>query len=377
MKVLHVVNIYFVLPFYLGDQIQYLNEKGHEIHIICSPSELIKDFAKKQNCNYAEVPVLKSIDIRQDLISLFRIIKYIKKHKIEMVVGHTPKGALLAMLAACFLRVHRRVYFRHALIYETMQGLKRKLFISIEKFTSACSTKIVAVSPSIFDRSIEDKLNKKSKMVVIGKGTCGGIDTRMKFNPQNIDQKKKEELRSRLGLTDKDLVIGYTGRLVKDKGIVELIDAFQLLNNKNNRKLLLVGDFEERDSLSELDKLHIKNNPNIILTGFIFQDIEYYYSLMDIFILPSYREGFGMSVLEASAMEIPVFVTNVTGLKDAIVENKTGLFINRNPEEMKDAIEKALNNIKTKELGINGRKWVSQHFDHQILWPLIEKELYL
>lgn len=78
MRVLHVVNIYFVLPFYLGDQIQYLNEKGHEIHIICSPSELIKDFAKKQNCNYAEIPVLKSIDIRQDLISLFLIIKYIK-----------------------------------------------------------------------------------------------------------------------------------------------------------------------------------------------------------------------------------------------------------------------------------------------------------
>lgn len=376
MNILHVVNVFFVLPYFLGDQLKYINSKGHNIHIICSPSEYLKEFAKKQNCQYAEIPILKSYNIRQDIISLIGIIKYIKKHKIDMVIGHTPKGALLSMLAAYFMCVPKRIYFRHGLMYETSKGIERKILIFFEKITSSLSTKIITVSPSVFNKSIEDKLNSKSKMVVIGKGTCGGIDTKIKFNPNNINPSKMEKIKQKLNITDKDYIVGYTGRIVKDKGIVELINAFELLKKDINIKLLLVGDFEKRDSLSQKDILKIKNNSNIILTGFIFRDIEYYYSLMDIFILPSYREGFGMSIIEASSMQIPVFVTKVTGCVDAIVEGRTGFFIERNPEFIYKTILNAKNNKSLKNIGLNGRNWVSNHFDHQIIWPLIEAQIY-
>lgn len=378
MNVLHVVNVFFVLPYFIGGQFKYLNKRGFNQHVICSPSDYLNDYSKEMGFQYKEVEILRAIHPLKDILAIFKIIRYIKQNDINMVVGHTPKGALLSMIAAYISRVPKRIYFRHGLVFETMVGFKRWLMINLDRLSALCATKVVCVSPSLFQKSLDYKLNSKSKQLVLGKGTCGGIDALNKFNPLVIDKEKKYELQRKLKIGDGDYVIGYCGRLVRDKGIIELVEAFINLQKKTKRKLklLLVGDFEKRDRLPFNIQETIKNHPDIILTGFIFDSIEYYYSLMNVFVLPSYREGFGMSVLEASAMNIPVLTTTATGCIDSIIEGVTGFYISHTSEDISSKIMELINSKKSNEFGENGRKFVLENFDNQILWPIIEMELY-
>lgn len=370
MNILHVVNIYFVLPYFIGDQFLYFKEKGHNMHVACSSSEYLAEYAAAKEFNYIETPVNRSISITDDLKSIRNILKYIKSNKIDIVVGHTPKGGLLAMIAGWLGRVPKRVYFRHGIVYETSRGLKRFILKNVDRIASLMATQIVCVSDSVLQKSIEDRLAPSSKQLILGKGTCNGVDTVSQFNPAQIDSGKIAQLREKYGIKDEDYVIGYSGRLVKDKGIVELVEAFNKINDPGCR-LLLVGMFEERDALPEDVKEKILNDSRIVYTGFINGGMENYYSLMDMYALISYREGFPTGVLEAQAMELPVLTTRATGCRDSIVEGETGLFTTHNPHEIASAIEKIR---KGKAIdGKEGRKWVVENFDSHKIWQEIEK----
>lgn len=379
-NILHVVNIFFVLPYFIGSQFKYLNKRGFKQHVICSPSHHLHEYSKEMGFQYQEIEILRAIHLLKDIKSIIQIVRYIKKNKIDTVVGHTPKGALLAMIAGFIMRVPKRIYFRHGLVHETMVGFKRWLMINIDRLTALFATKVVCVSPSLFQKSLDYKLNNSSKQIVLGKGTCGGIDAKNKFNPLMIDSAKQNDLQKKLDIHKDDYIIGFCGRLVRDKGIIELVEAFVDIQKRTKRKLklLLVGDFEERDKLPFNIQETISNHPDIIITGFIFDSIEYYYSLMNIFVLPSYREGFPTSVLEASAMNIPVLTTTVTGCIDSIIEGETGFYISHTSEDISSKIMGLINSTSTKsnEIVENGRKFVLKNFDNQILWPIIEKELY-
>ncbi len=371
MNILHVVNIYFVLPYFIGDQFKYFKAKGHSLNVACSHSEYLHEYSLKQGFDYISTPVSRSISIYDDLRSIRNICRFIREKKIDIVIGHTPKGGLLAMVAARICNVPKRIYFRHGLVYETSHGLKRSLLIAIDRLTSLCATKIVCVSPSVLHRSVEDKLAPLQKQMILGCGTCNGVDTQFQFNPETIDKGKLHELRTKYSLTENDFVIGYSGRLVRDKGIIELIQAFDSLENADNCKLLLVGMFEQRDALPEDIRQRIMDDPRIIYTGFINGDMEYYYSLMDVYVLPSYREGFPTGVLEAQAMAKPVVTTKVTGCCDSIIDGVTGLFANNESDDL----SKKINEIRLNQAidGNNGRKWVIANFDSRIIWKEIEK----
>lgn len=377
-NILHVVNIFFVLPYFIGDQFLYFKKKEYALNVICSPSQYLSDYAKKMKFNYLEVEIVRSINLIKDIHAIIKICLYIKKNKIDIVVGHTPKGALLAMLASWIMRVPHRIYFRHGLVYETMKGFKRKIMINIDRLTAWCATKVVCVSASLSIESIRDNLNPQNKQLILGKGTCGGIDALRKFNPDEINIIKRNQIRNYLNIDEDSYVIGFCGRLVKDKGIIELVEAFDHIKSLSKQKLvlLLVGDFENRDSLPQHIIEKLKNDKDIIVTGFIFEDIQYYYSLMDTYILPSYREGFPTSVLEASAMKIPVLTTKVTGCIDSIIEGYTGLYVSHTKESISDKINFLMNNKDSIKYGLNGRKFVLDHFDNQILWPIIDQQLY-
>lgn len=371
MNVLHVVNIYFVLPFFIGDQFKYFRDKGYNMNVACSESPYLKDYAKDKGFDYIETPINRSISIKDDLLSVWKISRYIKKKKIDIIVGHTPKGGLLAMLAGIICKVPKRIYFRHGIVYETSSGFKRAILKTVDRIASLCATKIVCVSPSVLQRSIEDRLAPVNKQIILGKGTCNGVDTINRFNPSKIDNAKVNDLRKKHDISDCDFVIGYSGRLVRDKGIIELIAAFEKLKDARNCKLLLVGMFEDRDSLPEDIKSHILADKRIIYTGFINDGMEYYYSLMDVYVLASYREGFPTGVLEAQAMEKPVITTHATGCCDSIVDGITGLFTSHDVNDIAEKINaiRLHNGID----GKRGRKWVSESFDSRIVWKEIEK----
>ena len=375
MNLLHVVNISFVLPYFIGKQFLYFHQNGYNEYVICSPSDELSEFAQEYQFRYKEVDILRKISIRKDIRAIVSIMKYINQNHIDIVTGHTPKGALLAMISAYIMQVPIRIYFRHGLVYETSKGLKRFLLISMDKLAAKFATKIVCVSPSVCKRSIEDKLNPASKQVLLSKGTCNGIDI-SRFDRQNIQSEAVQNLKDKLDLPEQCFVVGFIGRLVRDKGIIELVQAFTLLRQKySDVRLLLVGMLEERDALPETIVKDIRKNPAIITTGYVQNSIiENYYALMNVFVLPSYREGFPTSVLEASSMGIPVITTKATGCIDSIIEEKTGVFVSHDPECLATAIGTLYGD---KDLclryGKNGRKFVEDNFEQHIIWKEIEK----
>ena len=374
-NILHVVNISFVIPYFLGKQLLYFKQKGYQEHIACTYSDELLELSKEYGFKCLSIDVLRKISVLKDIKAVLGIAAYIRKEHIDIVTGHTPKGALIAMIAAYLMRVPIRIYFRHGLVYETTKGLKRVLLVNMDRLAALLATKIVCVSPSVYKRSLKDHLNAESKQIVLSKGTCNGIDIG-RFSVQSINEGRLLNLKVALGIKSADFVVGFTGRLVRDKGVVELVQAFQSFKKKHaNVVLLLVGMLEERDALPKEIVQEIKETPCIINTGCVSNSsIEYYYALMDVFALPSYREGFPTSVLEASAMNLPVITTRATGCIDAIVENQTGVFVDHTLEGILDAMNLFYEDERLRmQYGCNGRKFVVENFDQHIIWEEIEK----
>jgi glycosyltransferase involved in cell wall biosynthesis len=374
MKILHVVNISFVIPYYFGDQIKYFNKKKYKVHIVCSPAANLISLSNKFRFIPKEIKISRKINISSDIIAFFQLFFYIRKHKFNTVIGHTPKAALLSLMASFLNNVPNRIYFRHGLMYETSTGIKKFILLFIERLTSYLSTKVICVSQSVLNISITQKLSKPTKIILLNAGTCNGIETEFIFNRTKLDLNRIEELKTQLKVKKDDIIIGFVGRLAKDKGIKELIEAWEILKyNYKNIKLLLIGPIEERDSIENDLIFKIHNDNTIITIGFV-EETNYYYSLMNIFILPSYREGFPTVVLEASSMELPIITTKATGCIDSILEGKTGLFCNINSISIARSIEYYINNENIcKSHGINGRKFVIENFNQEKIWHKLEQ----
>ena len=372
MKVLHVFTIIGTPKAFFDGQFKYLSVNGHEIHVVSDSPEDI-EFSLRNSIKYYQVPIVRKFNPFSDLSSIKNLIKLIRKEKYDIVVGHTPKGAMVAMIAAKIAMVNIRIYYRHGLIYTTAKGFKRIILKIVEQFTALFSTHIINVSFSLSKLAINDRLNSDKKQKVIGAGTCGGIDTITVFNPKLIHESENKMLKASLGISKDDFVVGFCGRVCKEKGIRELIDGFKkfILNNPKS-KLLLIGPFDNRDVLPDKYKIEIENNPNIISTGRIDKSkLPLYYSIMDVFVFPSYREGFGMCVIEASAMKLPILVSHSHGCVDSIREHQTGEYVDISPLGIMSGLEKMKNASFRKMLGEEGRKFVVENFENRIMWPKI------
>lgn len=374
MKVLHVFTISTTAEAFFDGQFAYLTDAGYDLHMVASDKPS-KDFCERNGITFHKVDVARRVDIKADLKTISALRQLIKREKFDAIFGHTPKGALVAMCAAWVAGVKVRVYYRHGLIYTTANGLKRLIFKSVEKFTATLATNIVNVSPSLSKLAIEDHLNSAKKQTVIGTGTCGGIDTINTFNPELLSEESIAELKATI-VGNCDFVVGFCGRLCRDKGITELVKGFRLFRSNHptfNSKLLLVGQYDERDILADEIKAEIATNPNIIAMGR--QDkskLPSLYALMDVFVFPSYREGFGMCVIEASAMRVPVLVSHSHGCVDSIKENISGLYIDLSDQSIAEGLDVMLDPMLRKRLGDGGRELVTGSYERTSLWPQIK-----
>jgi glycosyltransferase involved in cell wall biosynthesis len=283
---------------------------------------------------------------------------------------------MVAMIASFFANISDRIYFRHGIVYETSTGFIRVLLKFIDRMTGFLATRVVCVSNSVREISEKDKLNDSNKNLVLGLGTCNGIDTEHRFNPNKKDIEIINGLRNKYGIGPEDKVVGYVGRLVKDKGIDDLIEAWEIVKAKCPKaKLLLVGPIEKRDSITEYSKSQILSDSSIVFTNYVL-DASTYFSLMNVFVLPTYREGFPTVSLEAASMSLPVIITKATGCEESILENETGLFILNDSDDIAAKILFYLDNKTKAEChGEQGRVFVQRNFEQTKIWDLIADKL--
>lgn len=376
-RILHVVNVPFVIKYYFGDQFRYLSQRtGNTYYLASSPSEELYQLAGTYHYSPLGVQINRSISPLVDLIAIITLYRFIRKHNITAVVGHTPKGGLLAMIAAWLAGTRQRIYFRHGLSYETSRGLTRFILRSVEKINGHLAHTVVCVSQAVRAGSDRDALNDPSKNIILGKGTCNGVDSKVKFNPDRFSPAQILATKERLNIDPNAKVVGFVGRLVKDKGVEELVQAWDRIRADHDQvHLVLVGPFEARDAISEATKQAILNTPSITVLGLV-EDTSALYAIFDLFILPTYREGFPTVVLEASAMAKPVLVTRATGCTESIIDGQTGLFIEHDPVDIAKKIDYLLRNEDIRiDMGKKGQTFVRDHFEQTYIWEEIHTKL--
>lgn len=375
MKQIHIFTVFITPESFFDGQFKYLADQGNEIILVSSDYPNAKAFTERNNIRFMPVEMPRAMAPVAILKAIKAICMIIKQEKPDAVFGHTPVGALCAMIAARCCGVRNRIYYRHGVIYTTMTGIKYKIFRLEEKFVAALATQVVNVSHSLSKLAVREGLNSAKKNNVIGHGTCGGIDAINIFNPALLDLSTLSSKLSSLSLGKADIVYGFCGRICTDKGVPEMVDGFLELkaaHPEKNARLLLIGTMDERDILPQRTKDIIAGDKDIVVTGWVNKaDIPYYYSMLDVFVFPSHREGFGMCAIEASAMEKPLLVSKVHGCEDTIVEHVTGEYISLTAEGICHGMEIMLDDSARHFLGTNGRKHVLEHYDFRVMWPLV------
>lgn len=372
MKILEIINLPQSAINLIGGQFSYLHTiGGFEMHLICSPGEKIESFCEKHGVHYYPIQMYRHVKLIDDLKALWRICSYIRKNKIDIVIAHQVKGRLLGMIASNLCGVKYKIIFAHGVVYETMTGLKRALMILNDKFVSAMADKVICVSNYVVEQRKIDNIDKEGKCIILGNGSCNGVDTINKFNPDLVEKSDISLIKKKYGIDDDDFVIGFCGRLVCDKGVVELITAYDYLKSKcTNRKirLFVIGPEEKWDALPAEIIYRLNTDKSIIFTGRVpFEEIHKYYMVMNVLVLPTHREGFGLVSVEAQAMTIPAIVSNYTGCAETVIDGVTGLYIDKTPESIVKALTKMLDLKYAKKLGIQGRKFVVENFEHTII----------
>lgn len=326
-KIIRITTVPVSLKGLLKGQLNYINKFYNVIGVSSNDNGLLQTVAEQENIKVIPVELTRKITPIQDLKSLWVLYCVLKKEKPYIVHTHTPKAGTIGMIASYFARVPHRLHTIAGLPLLEATGRKRMLLNLVEKITYKFATKIYPNSFGLQQIILDHNFTKQSKLKVLANGSSNGINTAV-FNPDLISNIKKDELRDSLNIKKTDYVFIFLGRIVTDKGINELIKAFSKLNNKHsNTKLLLVGTYEE--DLDPLDKItisEIKENKNIIVTGWQ-ADVIPYFSISNVLVFPSYREGFPNVVMQAGAMGLPSIVTDINGCNEIIIEGVNGTII--------------------------------------------------
>ncbi len=371
-KIIHIVTNSISLGLMRG-QLNFLRESGFAVTVISSPGKELTEVEHKENVSIHPVKMAREISIFQDLCSLIHLIFVLLKLRPQLINVGTPKAGLLGSIAGWLTRVPVRIYTLHGLRLETTKGVKRFILQLTEKIACACSHKVLCVSHSLRDKVVELGIVKKEKTIILGAGSCNGLNTN-RFKSTNLLRSNIRFLKKKLNIHKEDRIIGFVGRMTRDKGLNELIQAFNILKETIPRlKLLLIGDFEQSDLPSVEVISQIKQDPTIIFNGTVHDPIPYYY-LMDIFVLPTYREGLPNVPLEAAAAGKPVITTNATGAVDTVIDGETGYIVPiGNVTDLVNRISELLHNPSLcKNFGFNGRKRIVKEFRAEEVWKKLK-----
>lgn len=347
----------------------------YQIVGVASKGGGIQEVRDHEGVRTIAVNMTRTISPFNDLISVVKLYKLIKKEKPFIVHTHTPKAGTLGILAARIAGVKHRLHTVAGMPLLETNGIKRFVLNTVERFTYYNATLILPNSYGLYDIILQQNFTSEDKLKIIGRGSSNGIDTNY-FDPNNIQRDEKERLRHDLSFNEDDIVFIFIGRLVKDKGTTELISAFcELHNTRKNCKLLLVGLYESHiDPLNEETNKMIENHEAITFVGRK-SDVRPYLAVSDVLAFPSYREGFPNVVMEAGAMGLPSIVTNINGCNEIIEHDKNGLLIPpKQTKALLDAMVYMIDNpSERKRMAGNSRENIVTKYQRSYVWDEILK----
>ncbi len=331
-KLIRVTTVPMALRFLLPGQMRFMKDHGFEVTMISADGPERAQVILDEGCPHVIVPMTRKITPVADLVSLLRLYRLFRKERPDIVHSHTPKAGLLAMLAAKMARVPLRIHTVAGLRFMTSSGLTRKVLEKMERVTAYAATNIWPNSQSLLGYLTRENLVPPAKLELIGYGSSNGIDLR-RFNDSAIDPSALAEAKQLIRYDPSCFYIVTVGRIVADKGISELVQAFASVSRDHpSVRLVLVGDQEPGlDPLDAETQQTIKGHPGIISTGWR-NDVEYFMKMSDLLIHPSHREGFPNVLLQAGAMGCPVLCSRITGNIDIVEDAITGIIFEVNDE---------------------------------------------
>lgn len=353
---------------FASGQLRYVAENGYDCFAVSgAPEESSREFTEREGIPTTLIPhLVRPISLGNDLRALSELIRLFRREKPDIVHANTPKASLLGMVAAWICRVPHRIYTVTGLRFETSTGFMRWLLKTMERITCACATKVIPEGQGVKKTLYREHITSKP-MAVLHNGNINGIDLKhFDRTPEVVERAKR--IREEVGGSFSYL---FVGRLVRDKGVTELVDAFERVHIVHpETRLLLVGTQEpELDPLPDRTQRLIADNDAIIEAGWQ-DDVRPWFVASDLFTFPSYREGFPNVVIQAGALGIPSVVTDINGSNEVIIERKNGLII---PTRDTDALYRKMTEAleqrdRLAEMSARCRPLIASRYRQEDVW---------
>ena len=323
-KICHVATVDISIRFLLLNQLLFLKEKGLQIHVACSDGKWLEEI-EGHGIVVHRIEMRRSISPHMDLFSLFSLVRLFRREKFSLVHLHTPKASLLGAIAAKLSGVPKVVYTIHGFYFhDGMKWPARSFFVFWEKIISMCVDSALSQNRADVGTAINSGLYREGKISFLG----NGIDI-VRFDPEKVSTDQRLRTRRSFGISGTCPVVGVVARLVREKGLLDLFESIVMLKREfPNVHLLLVGpaDGKRKDGIAQDTAAYFGLKEDITFTGMRL-DLPELLSIMDVFVLPSYREGFPRALMEASSMRLPVVATDIRGCREAVEDGVTGLLV--------------------------------------------------
>ena len=376
-KLIRTSTIPWSLDLFCKGQLKMFSEH-YEVVVVSSPDKELKWIEEREGVKTIPLQMARNIELWTDIKALWKMIGVMRREKPYIVHSITPKAGLISMLAAKICGVPVRMHTYTGLVFPTATGLKQKILIWMDKLLCACATYINPEGQGVANDLRKFNITKKP-LHIIGNGNVRGVDAeywkKESTNEHKLTQNINEARNLQKESNDAEpFTFVFVGRIVGDKGINELIEAFKNLK-LNSAKLILVGPYEENlDPVKAETKSEIDNNPNIVWVGKQ-DDVRPYYEQANAFVLPSYREGFPNTVLEAGAMDLPCIVTNINGANEIIIPEENGIIVpSKDANALYQAMQRFINEPElVAKMKRNARKMVIDRYEQKFIWSELLK----
>ncbi|MFA0962046.1 glycosyltransferase family 4 protein [Roseivirga sp. BDSF3-8] len=338
-KLIRITTVPISLKLLITGQMKYMARQGYDVYMVSAKGPEIPEVTAREGVPHKVIGMTRRITPLADLLSLFRMILYMRDIKPDIVHTHTPKAGLLGMLAAWACGVPVRVHTVAGLPLQTARGMKFRLLTLIERITYACATEVWPNSGGLYSYIEQGNLTCSSKLHMIGRGSSNGIDLSV-YSREALDSGTLRNIKRAISYDAEKRYLLTVGRMVKDKGIVELVEAFdEVAATRPDLHLVLTGPFEEEgNALPEAVREYILHHPRITHIAWT-DDIPYYMAIAHLLVHPSHREGFPNVLLQAGAMDCPIVCSDISGNNDIVQNGRTGLLFEAGK---KDAIAENL-----------------------------------